>query len=246
MDDTKMNDTKMDDTKMDDMNDTKWDIFNLNSEEFKFLNFPNTFLSGEDVNDEFNRSANTQIEENFKELLKVTNGGLSEPKQHGQMIRRTNYLDDLNDLKELKRMEDEKLRQQSLDRLSKLSVTNFTSKFENKSNEHLPTVQENEPSKFNTTFDFNQNEVNKTFVLNIKHLNLSGRLDVNDTDDVNNTFTLAKNYDEVQKIARQEERLKRRNTTFNNATITKTKRTVSYTSKLNENVKTSNLGKLIG
>lgn len=103
--------------------DQELDIFNIHSDEFQFLDYPNTFLSDKHSDDDLNKSANTQLEENLRQLLKATNeyGKQSNEPSNGSS---TNYLDDLNDLKELKRQEDKKSYQQSLDRLSKLNLDN--------------------------------------------------------------------------------------------------------------------------
>ena len=289
------------------------DIFDIHGDEFRFLDYPNTFLSDKYNDGDLNKSANTQLEENLNELIKVTNErNPTRPQPNGNGLK-TNYLDDLNDLKELKRIEDKKSYQQSLDRLSKLNLatssnyqSNYTSnfgsslasnylssnqanhladgrkltyKFEQnkplrtfKSNNNLvderPVDVKVEPvNQFDQTFDLRNycEENERTFTLNNKLLNLSGQ---QDDDEVNNTFTIAKNYDEVQEIARKQEAVLKKSKppnqallsagSINNATITKAKKNGLYTNKLdqtvilkhliNENLndsglKSSNLGK---
>lgn len=266
------------------------DVFHIHSDEFRFLDYPNTFLSGNETlsNGDLNKSANTQLEENLRELLRATReSAQSEPSDDGRPSR-TNYLDDLNDLKELKRIEDKKSYQQSLDRLSRLNLgtsngslnTNgrrfSTYKAESKqlrafrSNSHLPG---DEPSRLDATFVLADEENGRTFaghVPNGKLLNLSPekQQDADGFEAGENTFVVAKNYDEVQEIARkQEEALKKsHNLTINfmpmtppahsqNATITKVKRnglhkldnTITLKHLINENlgdcIKSPNLGK---
>lgn len=268
------------------------DIINLHSDEFRFLDYPNTFLSDKFRDGDLNKSANTQLEENLRELLRATNENGKQPSEQPSDGRerqpRTNYLDDLNDLKELKRIEDKKSYQQSLDRLSKLNLGNgnlnangrrfSTYKAEPKqlrafrSNSHLP----GDEAKMDTTFNLRAfgEENGRTFtghVPNGKLLNLSPEKQQdaggNDFDAAESTFTVAKNYDEVQEIARkQEEALKKsHNVTMNfmpmtppahsqNATITKAKRnglhklenTITLKHLINENLgdclKSPNLG----
>lgn len=290
------------------------EIFNIYGEEFKFLDYPNTFLS-DDLNEEneLNKSANTQLEEKLKELIKKTQtkkeNGI---KQNGNLIKQRNYLDDLNDLKELKKIEDKKSYEQSLDRLSKLNsggigaLSNLTgglngpngpnglnganigfntnntnyldrqdrrltiSKFSlghlktSKSNNHLPSAEIRSP-KLDLLHCDAADEQDQTFTINNKLLNMS----LNDDNQQDETFTVAKNYDEIQEIARkQEEVLKQRpkdpfspsnqfnqsNILNNNATIIKTRKqgpnkldttiTLKHfiNESLNENVKSPNLG----
>lgn len=268
--------------------DDELDVFNLQSDEFRFLDYPNTFLSNDKYEDgDLNKSANTQLEEKLNELIKETSVS-SQTKNHQlNGVKSNSYLDELNDLKELKRMEDKKSYQQTLDRLSKLNLTkssnyrttnysssNYTSsypsnlisnfssssnhsnpidrrltqKFENKSlrvfksNNHLTVddhaeIKNEETSKFDSTFDLrNVCENNdQTFVLD-KLLNLSSDEHADQQNDVNNTFMIAKNYDDVQEIARKQEAVLKKNVfqnrtptlptspTINNATMIKAKK----------------------
>lgn len=287
--------------------DDSLDVLDIYSNEFTFLDYPNSFLTGK-IQDDLNQSANTQLDENFKKLIKST----IEQKNQNQYLNgkdesKTNYMDELNDLKELKKIEDKKSYQQSLNRMSKLNLGNsngdlngltiglksnglnsdlysnggrlnrFTTyKAESKqlkarSNNHLSSNEE----KINHDISFdmrNYSEENeRTFVVDDKKLfNLSGNelLKQQEDDKVqDNTFTVAKNYDEVQEIARkQEETLKKSKTMqflpttpvaaqFNNATIVKFKKnglskldnTITLKHLINENlndaIKSPNLGK---
>ena len=270
------------------MDGEEFNILNIQSDEFKFLDYPNTFLSSKRNDNDFNKSASKQLEENLNELLKAKN----ESKQHSRLngkneLFRTNYLDELNDLKELKKIEDSKSYQQSLDRLSKLNLGNSNGELNNmarrftfktdsksirnfKSNNHLPTDL-NVPKlklnhfhlqqpKFNSSFDLrNFSEENeKTFIINNKLLNLSSCLE-KQQDGVNDTFIIAKNYDEVQEIARkQEEALKKNNNnTFKLSTPNQfisnspiNNATIAFKNLINENlindaIKSPNLGMLL-
>ena len=283
--------------------DQELDIFHIHSDEFRFLDYPNTFLSDKFKDGDLNKSANTQLEENLRQLLKATNEyDRPPPNEPSDGVRsRTNYLDDLNDLKELKRIEDKKSYQQSLDRLSKLNLGssnlgngNLASNLGNsnghlngrrfstykaepkqlrafRSNSHLPSDE----SKMDTTFDVRAfgDEANGRLPFGGQHcklLNLSPEKQQDAQEPIENTFTVAKNYDEVQEIARkQEEALKKsHNVTVNfmpmtppthsqNATITKAKRnglnkldaTITLKHLINENlgdcIKSPNLGKFV-